>query len=288
MVINIVLAVFVLAIGWASATSGLRLVRCAAALCGRCATWELLWWSSRPFLICCSPSFASAARPGSPRCCHLRAALRAGRAARLPGPRRGFVLLARPTQWWRPYFVSCRPRPAGQCRLCRAGGRGVALTLEHVAPGAPGRDRPRADMAAVAGAVVYLVFWSTTTPSASTTPAWARCSSASTPAAAVHRHHRHAGQLLPGGAAHCASWPRRAGQVTRINVACSRRSFEQLREAEREQVSRPGARVMGDLHDGRACTWVTALRQARAQDQPSREQLVDTLQDCMDDLRGHR
>lgn len=63
------------------------------------------------------------------------------------------------------------------------------------------------------------------------------------------------------------------------------RSFEQLREAEREQArTQERARVMGDLHDGLGMHLATALRQARAQDAP-RDVLASTLQDCMDELR---
>lgn len=62
-------------------------------------------------------------------------------------------------------------------------------------------------------------------------------------------------------------------------------SYAQLREAEREQArAQERARLMGDLHDGLGLHLSTALRQAR-NDKASREQLVQTLQDCMDDLR---
>lgn len=62
-------------------------------------------------------------------------------------------------------------------------------------------------------------------------------------------------------------------------------SYAQLRAAEQEQArAQERARLMGDLHDGLGLHLATALRQARASDAP-REQLLHTLQDCMDDLR---
>jgi signal transduction histidine kinase len=62
-------------------------------------------------------------------------------------------------------------------------------------------------------------------------------------------------------------------------------SFERVREAEREQArSQERSRLMGDLHDGLGLHLATALRQARTE-QASNEQLVASLQDCMDDLR---
>ncbi len=62
-------------------------------------------------------------------------------------------------------------------------------------------------------------------------------------------------------------------------------SFQQLREAEREQArTQERARVMGDLHDGLGLHLVTALRQARNSEAP-REVLADVLQDCLDELR---
>lgn len=63
------------------------------------------------------------------------------------------------------------------------------------------------------------------------------------------------------------------------------RSFEQLREAEREQArAQERARVMGDLHDGLGMHLATALRQTSAEGS-SREMLAASLQDCMDELR---
>lgn len=62
-------------------------------------------------------------------------------------------------------------------------------------------------------------------------------------------------------------------------------SFEQLREAEREQArAQERARVMGDLHDGLGMHLATALRQARTEGLP-REWLASSLQDCLDELR---
>lgn len=62
-------------------------------------------------------------------------------------------------------------------------------------------------------------------------------------------------------------------------------SFERLREAEREQArAEERGRLMGDLHDGLGLHLATALRQARTASD-AREPLVNTLQDCMDDLR---
>jgi signal transduction histidine kinase len=63
------------------------------------------------------------------------------------------------------------------------------------------------------------------------------------------------------------------------------RSFECLREAEREQArEQERARVMGDLHDGLGLHLATALRQARSES-TSREVLLSSLQDCLDELR---
>lgn len=63
------------------------------------------------------------------------------------------------------------------------------------------------------------------------------------------------------------------------------RSFERLREVEREQArEQERARVMGDLHDGLGLHLATALRQART-DNTSREVLLSSLQDCLDELR---
>lgn len=62
-------------------------------------------------------------------------------------------------------------------------------------------------------------------------------------------------------------------------------SYAQLRVAEQEQArSQERTRLMGDLHDGLGLHLSTALRQARSDNAP-REQLLQTLQDCMDDLR---
>lgn len=62
-------------------------------------------------------------------------------------------------------------------------------------------------------------------------------------------------------------------------------SFERLREAEREQArEQERARVMGDLHDGLGLHLATALRQARTES-TSREVLLSSLQDCLDELR---
>jgi signal transduction histidine kinase len=62
-------------------------------------------------------------------------------------------------------------------------------------------------------------------------------------------------------------------------------SFSQIREVEREHArTQERARLMGDLHDGLGLHLATALRQARTES-TSREHLVSSLQDCMDDLR---
>jgi len=62
-------------------------------------------------------------------------------------------------------------------------------------------------------------------------------------------------------------------------------SFDQLREAEREQArAQERSRVMGDLHDGLGMHLAAALRQVRRNDVP-RELLASALQDCLDELR---
>ncbi|MBK6649801.1 MAG: hypothetical protein IPG42_08905 [Betaproteobacteria bacterium] len=71
-------------------------------------------------------------------------------------------------------------------------------------------------------------------------------------------------------------------QAQRAQLAAS---FEQLRDAEREQArAQERARVMGDLHDGLGLHLVAALRQARAL-QSGPGTLADSLQDCLDELR---
>ena len=74
-------------------------------------------------------------------------------------------------------------------------------------------------------------------------------------------------------------------QQARELAVSLRASFAQLRDAEREQArAQERSRLMGDLHDGLGLHLATALRQARTES-TSRDHLIGSVQDCMDDLR---
>ena len=287
-IVNITIAVFVLVIGWRDREHRAYVWFGAAALVW--ALRNLNYWVTNPAIpdllfaeLCVSGAawftalfaifalrFAEANQPGyrGPRWLPITALV--------------YAVLATL------YFVSAADYGRANAGFAALAAVGVALTawsmlrlvLLAIA-------RPSADIAAVAcGALIYLVFllndYEIGTNSSSLGEIFLR-QYASLPlffaiTATFAQRYMRSLQRTRDLAASLQS------QVDAQRLQLER-SFEQLREAEREQArTQERARVMGDLHDGLGMHLATALRQARAQDAP-RDVLASTLQDCMDELR---
>jgi len=288
MVINIVLAVFVLAIGGRERDHAAYVWFGAAAL---------VWALRNLNYVVVEPAipdllFAELCVSGAAWFTALFAifALRFVQAEQ-PGYRgpRGFVPLALAYAGGSTvYFLASSGYAQANAGFAALAAVGVGLTLWSMWRLVRlALDRPRADLVAVAaGAVVYLVLLVNDY--------------------AIGVNHTSLGEVfirqyasLPLFIAITATLARRylAALRTARELAASLQgqvqqqrhqleaSFERLREAEREQArAQERGRMMGDLHDGLGLHLATALRQARMAS-AARDPLVSTLQDCLDDLR---